>query len=473
MVAMVGKKKAILRVRSTKAIVDSTAPISAQLKAVDPLNVGVDPAPFRGYEDAMRALVKSGGISGCASVVLRRGQIIHSGAWGQADIEAGTSFGFDTLCRMVCATKSYVAVALMTLVEEGRASLDDRLDKYIPSFANVLVRSGGTEKMVQPKRPVQLKHLLAHTSGIGYGGDLGDKLEDLDVDTARLQALQNAVVGGKIRNLQTLVDAIAKVPLTFQPGYKYQYSYSFDVLGRVLEVITGKSLDKCLQERVFGPLGMTDTSWAVPDSKLDRLAAYYGNAKTCTHLYGSVKGRKSRAKLCRIDGRTASESHWRKGQESKVLAGGGFLGYLYGGTISTVRDTCRFVSMLYNYGKMENGQQLLKKSTVVAMEKNRLIERTSGSDRVCYLGNIGTFRDGSDEYGMGGAACTYWNIDREDDTAAVWFTQNVDMPEYTDLKGVDPTKADMWAVMHDAVVKGSKRKQSVGHSSQAKRARSS
>lgn len=436
------------------------------MEEVAAARVGVDPAPFREYEQAMESMVKKSVISGCASAVLRKGKIFHSGTWGNADIEAGSEFGFDTLCRMVCATKSYVAVAFMTLVDEGRASPDDRLDKYIPSFANIQVRVEGTDRTVAPKRPILIKHLMSHTSGIGYSGDLGDKPKDLDPDTGAYQRALDGVVSGKIRTLTAFVESIAKVPLSFDPGYKYQYSFAFDVLGRVVEIIMGKSLDKCLMERVFKPLGMKATMWAAPDLQLGRLAAYYANSTTCSKLYGSTKGRNSRGKLCRIDGRSAKESHWRKGKQARVLSGGGYLGYVYGGLLSSVRDTVAFVKMLYNYGRTEDGGRLLKRSTVVAMERNRLQAKTSGTDRVCYLGNIGTYREGTNEYGMGGAACTYWNIDRADQTATVWFTQNCDMPEPT-------KKADMWGVLHQAVAQGTKKRPATGAGARAKRARRS
>lgn len=130
------------------------------------------------------------------------------------------------------------------------------------------------------------------------------------------------------------------------------------------------------------------------------------------------------------------------------------MGYPVGGLVSTVADTAKFTKMLYNYGVMENGKRLLKKATVKAMEVNRLDKKYNGEDRVCYLGNVGTFREGSNEFGMGGAACTYWNICREDDTATVWFTQHVDMPEFEDLKGVDKDKADLWKTLHEAIKKG-------------------
>lgn len=465
------KSKAPSTVQARAAACNKSA--STPLETVSPRTVGVEPTLFRGYEQSMQALVQKGVISGCASVMLRRDKVIHAGAWGSADIEAKTRFDVDTLCRMVCATKPYVVVAFMTLVEEGLVSLDDQLGKYIPSFANVQVRIEGTDKTEKAKRPILMKHLLVHTSGIGYSGELGEKLEDMDVDTAGYQKMQNAVVEGSIHSLKAMVDTMAKVPLKYHPGYKYSYGYSFDVLGRVVEVIMGKRLDKCLQERVFEPLGMDSTKWAVPFKELGRLGAYYADAEACKALYGSVKGRSSKAKLCRIDGKTARESQWREGQQSAVLSGGGYLGVINGGVLSTVRDTVRFTSMLFKYGEMENGQRLLKRSTVVAMEKNRLNARTCGDDKVCYLGNIGQYREGGDEYGMGGAACTYWNIDRGDETATVWFTQNYSMPDFPDMKrvGVDPKKADMWGVLHKAIVAGSKRKQNGGRDAQAKRAR--
>merc|ERR1712232_934272 len=268
-----------------------------------------------------------------------------------------------------------------------------------------------------------------------------------------------AILDGSMRCLRAFVDGIARIPLVDQPGEKYNYSFSFDVLGRVLEVITGKSLDKVLQERVFNRLGMHDTWWAVPDRELSRLAACYSGPASWKNLYGSIKGMKqikTRLGLVRIDGNTASESHWRQGQQCRVLSGGGFMGYLYGGLVSTVTDTARFVRMLLDYGKLEDGTRLLKKSTVLAMEKNRL-RPSDDAGRVCYLGNMGTFRDGAQgEFGMGGAACTYWNVDREDEIGTVWFTQPIDMPEFSDVKGVDPKKADLWGLLHKAVLKGSK-----------------
>lgn len=364
-------------------------------------------------------------------------------------MEAKTKFSFNTLCRMFCATKSYIAVALMTLVEEGMCSVDDRLEKYIPSFRHVSVRVEGTSKTVKPKQPILLKHLLVHTSGIAYPPDLGEEPEDLD--SKRYLKLQQDGGNGTIRSLKKFVEVVAKIPLVDHPGNAYNYGLSFDVLGRVLEVITGKNLDVCLKERVFTPLGMTDTLWAVPQKESSRLAACYAGKETFKNLYGARIKPSGRPKtnLFRIDGRSANDSNWTEGKQCQVLAGGGFMGYLHGGLVSTAEDTARFVRMLLNDGIVDNGQRLLKKSTIAAMEKNRLKKNADG-DRVCFLGNIGTFREGGDDVGMGGAACTYWNIDRKDKTGTVWFTQHIDMPD-TEPDG------DLWGALHKAVRSGQKR----------------
>eukprot|EP00928_Gymnodinium_smaydae_P015412 TRINITY_DN15698_c0_g1_i1.p1 TRINITY_DN15698_c0_g1~~TRINITY_DN15698_c0_g1_i1.p1 ORF type:complete len:476 (-),score=90.74 TRINITY_DN15698_c0_g1_i1:81-1454(-) len=444
-VMKVGKLKASGRASPTSSSISSQLPMGCK--------AGVDLATLRGYADSMEKVVRAGAIPGCASVVIRNNEVVHSLKLGFADVEAKTKFDFDTLCRMFCATKSYIAVAFMTLVDEGKASPDDRLDKYVPSFRDPVVRVEGTNKTVPAKRPILLRHLMSHTSGIAYTPDLGEKPED--ADSAAYQKLQSDATKGAIKNVRAFVDQMAKIPLCDHPGHKYNYSFSFDVLGRVVEVIMGKSLDKCLRERVFDPLGMKSTMWSVPDAQLGRLAACYSGKTTWGHLYG--KGHKPirpRPAMFRIDGKTAKDSHWRKGKHCRVLSGGGFMGYLYGGLVSSVNDTTRFVRMLLNYGVADNGRRLLKKTTVIEMEKNRLRKSVDGDDKVCFLGNIGTYREGTNEYGMGGAACTYWNIDRADGTATVWFTQHVDMPEFDQMKGVDVKKADMWGTLHRAVLAG-------------------
>ena len=416
---------------------------SEAVVAVDPACTGLAAKPLQDYEKEMQLVVKKGIIPGCVSLIYHKGQVVQASAMGMADVEHGTHYSFNTYCRMYCATKPFIATALMRFIEEGRATLDDRLSDYIPEFANCKVQIEKTQELVTPKRPILLRHLLSHLSGIGYAPEVGEPIED-DITQAYLN-LQQDVQSKKIKNLAAFARELAKIPLCDHPGNEYIYGYSFDVLGRVLEVIGGKSLDKVLTEKVFQPLKMQDTKWSLTRSELPRLAACYAHRGTYKKIYGSRKVKSLRPNLVRIDGELQKESHWLSGQQCSVMSGGGFMGYLYGGLVSTVLDTGKFVQMLMKKG-LVNGKRFLKASSIVQMEKNRMKK----GDKVNFLGNIGTYRHGT-EYGMGGAACTYWSIDREDDTAVVWFTQHVDMPEVPEMKGIQDKKADLWAMLHKAV----------------------
>lgn len=148
-----------------------------RLSPVDPECLGVDPKVLREYEAAMRIMVRKGLIPGCASVVLRSGQVVHTMTYGHADLEAKKPFTLDSLCRLICMTKSYIATAFMTLVDEGLADLEDRLDTHLPCFAGARVLAEGATKAVRPSEPIRLKHIISHTSGIGYPPDAGQQPE--------------------------------------------------------------------------------------------------------------------------------------------------------------------------------------------------------------------------------------------------------------------------------------------------------
>jgi len=423
---------------------------------VDPEAVGMNAKMLQGYESTMQQLVRRGTIPGCASVVLRQGQVVQAGCWGYADVERKTPFRLDTLCRLYCATKSYVVTAFMTLVDEGRVSLEDPLERYLPCFSSPRVLPEGATKAVKASVPIRLKHLVSHMSGIGYAPELGCEAEG-DVQACYLK-LQQAIEQGRVRSLKDFVHKLAKVPLARQPGTQYEYGYSVDVLGRVLEVVMGKNLKECLRQRLFIPLGMDDTMWAVPDSELPRFAALYAGPETWGNLYGGDKKAvpiTPKSGMLRIDGNRIEDSKWRAGNTTGLLSGGGFMGYKMGGLVSTVADTVKFVRMLQRRGLMDNGQRLLRESTLTMMEKNRN-KASWGQGSACYLGNIGVFREGK-EYGMGGAACTYWSVDHADKTACIWFTQHIDMPEVADMTGIDKTKADLWKAVHKSVVMGGKK----------------
>mmetsp|Transcript_19412 Transcript_19412/g.35170 ORF Transcript_19412/g.35170 Transcript_19412/m.35170 type:complete len:455 (-) Transcript_19412:66-1430(-) len=409
---------------------------------------------LRGYETSMQKMVKLGVLPGCASVVFRKGVVAHTGKWGYADVERRTKFDFDTQCRMFCATKTFIGFAMMRLVEQGLVTVEDRLDTWIPAFGGARVHPIGAARVVAAKQPIRLKHLLSHTSGISYPPDAGDDTEC--EEHVQYRKLQAAAQTGAVGSLKAFIDRLAKIPLLCHPGEKYYYGFSYDVLGRVLEVAYRKPLDKCLSELVFEPLGMSQTGWALQSSQLSHASSCYCSTSTWGHVWGDVEGAvpsAPRSGLVRLDGAQASNCNWYQGSQCKVLSGGGFMGYLHGGLLSTVRDTAKFVRMLLNYGVTENGVRLLSASSVKDMERNRLTKAVGGSNRVCYLGNIGAFRQGGKEFGMGGAACTYWSIDRTEDVATVWFAQHVDLPDVSEVEGIDPAKADLWALLHKLVTK--------------------
>jgi len=350
-----------------------------------------------------------------------------------------------------------VAQAFATLVDEGVLDFDDRLDKLLPVFAGARVQEEGSQRPVKARSPILLKHLLGHQSGIGYPVDITSTPEGAVEES--MSALQRGVARGSIRSLRAFVERLAKIPLLCHPGEGYQYGYSMDVMGRVLEVVCGKPLDKVLTERVFLPLGMSDTMWEVPADQLHRLAALYGKAATWGALYGD-DGKTPIScghGLVRLDGDRAEESGWAARAASPVLSGGGFITYTSGGLVTTVADTVRFVQMLLRKGLAADGRRYLQERTLATMERNRA-KKSWGQGMSCYLGNVGVFREGGTEFGMGGAACTYWSVDRAEDVATVWFTQHVDMPNFDeDIRGVDPAKADLWLLMHNAVKRGVKR----------------
>lgn len=419
--------------------------------------MGVDPKVLREYEQAQRQMVKQHSIPGFASAVLRHGKVVHTMAHGYADLETKQPFRMNTLCRLYCATKSYIATAFMTLVEEGKVSLEDRLDEFLPSFKNAKVLLKDTSKAVRPKEPIRMKHILSHTSGIGYPPDLGEPCED--VISKGLAKLQTGAKEGSIRSLREFVDRLAKVPLMHHPGTMYEYGFSMDVVGRVIEVIEGKDIAICLQDRVFGPLEMHDTLWHVGPAEADRFAAIYAGPNTWGNLYGHLKKKvptTTAPGLLRIDGEDANHSGWYQSRRCPVKSGGGFMGYLAGGLVSTVEDTVKFVQFLASKGLAPCGRRLLSERTLVIMEKNRL-KKSWGQGSACYIGNVGVFRDGGKEFGMGGAACTYWSVDRADGVATVWFAQNVDMKDAADMQGIRTDRADMWKAMYEAVRTGKKK----------------
>jgi CubicO group peptidase (beta-lactamase class C family) len=278
-------------------------------------------------------------LAGIITMLARRGEVVHFECFGMMDIEADKPMQSDTIFRLYSMTKPITSVAVMMLYEEGIFQLYDNVSKYIPEFKGIKVFSKATPsglELVEPEREMTIQDLLRHTSGLTY-----DFLDQTAVGALYRQAEEQA------GNLRELVQKLAKLPLVAHPGTRWQYSMSTDVLGYLVEVLSGTPFDRFLEEQIFKPLGMIDTAFCVPPEKLDRFAAMYGPAEEGSGL-----------KLIEAPG----ASEYAKPPNSP--SGGG-------GLVGTAADYMRFAQMMLNGGELD-GTRLLSRKSVELMTTNHL-----------------------------------------------------------------------------------------------------
>jgi CubicO group peptidase (beta-lactamase class C family) len=318
------------------------------LKAeVDPAEVGLDADRLRRIDDRFATYVDDGGLAGWLLTVSRHGKLAHVSAYGQRNREEGLPVEPDTLWRIFSMTKPITSVAAMMLYEEGALQLTDPVSKFIPSFADLRVYAGGSDQnplTVPATEPMRVWHLLTHTSGLTYGFH---RVHTVD---AIYRAAGFDPGAPKGMDLAAACDGWASLPLLFEPGAEWNYGVSTDVLGRVVEVASGQSLDAFFSERILGPLGMTDTTFWVEDDRASRLAA----------LYGLGPGRA----MVRMG------APWDNARiKPRMLSGGG-------GLVSTAADYHRFLQLLLDRpdspaGELD-GVRLLGPRTVRYMGRNHL-----------------------------------------------------------------------------------------------------
>lgn len=346
--------------------------------------VGLCPRSLEDHRLRCRWQASQGILAGVAECVLAGNRVAYLDLMGSADVENGTPMRPSTLFRCFSMTKPVTAVALMTLVEAKRVGMDDPVARYIPSFqATKVVRpefaedrdvTGESHERLEPlHQQITLRHLLTHTSGLAYGPDRVSPAEPLKAGNAAefsYKALVKAVDKGKIKNLREFCDALAALPLRFQPGSQWMYSHGVDVIGRVIEVVSGKPLDAFLREDVFQPLGMTRTTFFVGCDRARDLAAMYLAEKE-----EALAGEGPLARLRRCDGALPEESRWCE-RRGRILAGGGLMGSCSGGLVSCLRDMALFVGTLANAGKSPSGRRLLQPATVRSLWRDWLALRS-------------------------------------------------------------------------------------------------
>ena len=363
------------------------------LEMMDPEELGFDPERLKRIDRVVQGFVDSGEIAGGVTLVARHGGIAHRGVFGKADIENDVPMRDDTLFRIYSMTKPITSVATLMLYEECRFLLDDPVKNYLPEFAEVRVKvkgADGADELVRPRRDVTIHDLLTHLGGLSY--------------ELVLEARRSGIT------TEEFLRRFAKCPLLRHPGEQWAYSASCEVLGRLIEVLSGQTLDVFFEERIFRPLGMTDTFFQVPAEKRNRLAVLYTPDEN---------GRLAP----KADAIFAYEPP--APGETRFLSGGG-------GLVSSTSDYLRFCLMLLNDGAW-NGARILSRKTVELMTCDHLppghppiepykfgfglgvsVLRSLGEKQG--LGSVG-------EFGWGGAACTEAWVDPAEDLISIVMFQ--------------------------------------------------
>lgn len=384
----------------------------------EPRSVGMSADRLAKLDTYLSGYVERERLAGWSMAVARRGQVVHASTHGMADVAAGKKMAADTIFRIYSMTKPLTSVAAMMLWEDGKLQLTDPVSKFIPSFENLKVfkRGSSTAPVFEGlTEPMRVWHLLTHTSGLTYGFLMSHVVDEM----YRKAGFEWGVPPGK--NLAEICDLLAELPLLFQPGSEWNYGVSTDVLGRVVEVASGMALDEFIGARICDPLGMVDTSFYVPEEKLDRLA----------ELYGRHPGTKKATPLSMAGAAAKSKPH--------CLMGGG-------GMVSTMGDYMRFADMLRRGGVADptvGGARLLSPRTVAYMASNHLPGNADLSEvgrpifsettqegfgfglgftvlmdvaRAKTAGSVGDF-------GWGGAASTTFHVDPVEDMVVLFMTQ--------------------------------------------------
>jgi CubicO group peptidase (beta-lactamase class C family) len=328
---------------------------AAQLPRARPETVGMSSERLARIPPALRGFVQHGTVAGIVTLVARRGRIVALDSAGYRDLQSRSPMRSNTVFRIASMTKPVTSVATMILVEDGKLRLGDPVSTFIPEFAEVKVSAGGRgpggkpDSLVPAKRPITVRDLLTHRSGLVYGF-----IDTSEVgDAYRAAGVLDGVGGEAVPTMVENVRRLAAQPLAFQPGREWRYGLSSDVLGRVVEVASGISLDRFFEQRIFAPLRMKDTGFRVPDDKLDRLAATY------THRNDSLRAmpdtqvfEDGRLPLGRFGGPSS--------RGSQTFFSGG------AGLFSTIGDYARFAQMLLNGGALD-GVRILSPKTVELM----------------------------------------------------------------------------------------------------------
>lgn len=402
----------------------SSIGIAAEFKLIRPESVGMSSARLARIAPAMQRYIDTRRVPGTITAVLRRGQLVHLAVQGQMDVDAGKPMRRDTVFRIASMTKPITSVALMMLWEEGGFQLRDPVAKFLPEFAEPMVStsgdaSGATGELVAVDRPIQIRDMLTHTAGLA-----NNYIGNSEYYAAHMRRRPED-------DLASYIKRLAELPLNYQPGTQWQYSIATDVVGRLVEVISGQPLDEFMAERIFTPLGMPDTHFYLDESYAERLAAQYTPGA-------------DEAIVMQDPG--SAESRWISGPKGLFRGAGGM--------VSTADDYLRFQQMMLNGGELA-GVRLLAPGTVDLMMDNHTGEMPLwlpgpgigfglGYGVVVDRGEAATPLSEGSAY-WGGAYCTLSWIDRTEEIVAVLMTQ---VRPYRHIN----IRQDFQVLVHQAIV---------------------
>ena len=389
--------------------------IGQGLATVDPEEVGLAADRLERIDTVLQRYVDSGQIAGAVALVARGGEVAYLKPFGQANLADGTPMRTDAIFRIASMTKAITSVAVMMLYEEGRLLLSDSVSKYIPAFQDLQVIDSFSEEdttytTVPAEREITIHDLLTHTSGIPYG--FGGPFQAI---------YQKAGISGGVTSIDATIgekmEALAELPLAHQPGAQWTYGLNTDVLGYLVEVVSGQTLAAFFQERIFDPLGMEDTFFYPPPEKVNRMATIYTLSED-----GTLEENADTDRL----------NQFYEGPQTYYSGGGGLS--------STASDYARFLQMLLNGGTFED-VRLLSPKTVQIMTISQIDDLAFSPGRsfglgfsiVTDLGATGTLgSEGS--YRWGGAFYTDYWVDPEEDLIGVIMVQIIPN-DHLDLHG--------------------------------------
>lgn len=356
-------------------------------KNAQPEDVGLSADTLNAASREMEQYIDNGKLAGISTLVFKEGAVVHRKNYGYADLENQEPVTDSTIFRIYSMTKPVTAAALMTLYDEGKFQLDDKVSEYLPEFEGMMVYNAETKSEEPQEDEMTIRHLLTHTSGIPYGWDQQAYVDSL-----------YRVYGGSGWDgiLAEKIQVITEIPLKHQPGTIWEYGLGIDVAGYLIEVLSGMPLDEFFEQEIFNPLNMDDSGFYVPESKHNRFSKLYTKNKE--------------GELTEMEGMMSTIF-----KSPVTLFSGG------GGLVSTADDYLKFCRMLLNDGEL-NGVRILEPSTAEMIMTDQLPQLAEYEEEIGY-GLAGSVDLTRGVYGWAGAASTKFWIDPANEMIIMTFAQ--------------------------------------------------